>query len=209
MPSPKKRIIRLVYTAKSVKIKARVADRMLLPNTFIPAYIFFFSNNRWGVCPNGYFLQGLYRTNGHSLHNIEEGRCCKPNNLPNSYLRCYDHNVGSSFDNKGWSNCDGGYYLTGIYRGGCDQLHCLDKFRCCSMYDGCKFANWWGAFDKKGWVQCDSSTHYITGLWRNNNRGSNDKIYLLEEAKCCPAPAPNQNTPSTCKDANWWGVLDK
>lgn len=154
-------------------------------------------------------MQGLYRTSGHSLHNIELGRCCKPNNLPNSYLRCYDHNVGSSFDNKGWSNCDGGYYLAGFYRGGCNKLYCIERFRCCSMYDGCKFANWWGAFDRKGWVQCDSSTHYITGLWRNNNRGSNDKIKLLEEAKCCPAPAPNQNTPSKCRNANWWGVLDK
>ena len=172
-------------------------------------YTFLFSNNRWALCPNGHFLQGLYRNSNHNLHNIEEGKCCKPNNLPNSYLRCYDHDVGSSFDNKGWSNCDSEYYMTGFYRGGCDKLYCIEKFRCCMMYDGCKFANWWGAFDRKGWVQCDSSTHYITGLWRNNNRGSNDKIFLLEEAKCCPAPAPNQNTPSTCTNANWWKVLDK
>ena len=34
-----------------------------------------------------------------------------------------------------------------------------------------------------------------------------DKIYLLEEAKCCPAPAPNKHTPSTCQKANWWKIL--
>ncbi|XP_078359278.1 uncharacterized protein LOC144643797 [Oculina patagonica] len=91
------------------------------------------SIHRWGVCPDGYFLQGLYRTAGNNLHNIEEGRCCKPDNLPNSYPHCYDHDVSSSFNSKGWINCDDGYYLTGIYRGGCNILHCIDKFRCCKL----------------------------------------------------------------------------
>ncbi|RMX46862.1 hypothetical protein pdam_00007652, partial [Pocillopora damicornis] len=165
-------------------------------------------NNEWAFCPTGYFLQGLYRTSNHNIHNIEEGRCCKPNNLPNSYLHCYTHDVSKSFDNKGWSKCDSQYYLRGFYRGGCDKLHCIDQFQCCMMYDGCKFANWWQSFDRKGWAQCDSK-QYITGLWRNVNLGSRDQIYLLEEAKCCSAPAPFQNVQSTCREANWWSVLDK
>ena len=73
----------------------------------------------------------------------------------------------------------------------------------------CKMANWWGAFDRKGWATCDSSTQYIKGLWRNHNGGPREQIYLLEGAKCCSAPAPNQNTPSTCQIANWWIVLDR
>ncbi|XP_027059482.1 neurogenic locus Notch protein-like [Pocillopora damicornis] len=165
--------------------------------------------NRWAFCPTGYFLQGLYRSKNHNIHNIEEGHCCRPNNLPSSYLRCYEHDISSSFDNKGWSECDSDHYLTGVYRGGCDKLQCIEKIKCCMMPDSCKMANWWKAFDKKGWVQCDSTKHYITGLYRNNNWGKNDKIFLLEEAKCCPAPPPYQNTGSTCRDANWWGVLDK
>ncbi|XP_068721036.1 fibropellin-3-like isoform X1 [Montipora capricornis] len=168
------------------------------------------SNKKWAVCPNGRFIQGLYRNSGGWLHHIEEARCCKPNNLPSSYLHCYDKDVGLSFDKKGWSVCDGDYYMAGFYKGNCDKLYCIEKFKCCSMKEGdCKMADWWKAFDKKGWVTCDSSKHYITGLFRNNNRGSNDKISLLEEAKCCPAPAPDQTMGSTCKTVDWWKVLDK
>lgn len=146
---------------------------------------------------------------GNKLHNIEEGRCCKPKNLPNTYLDCYHKDVSRSFNNKGLSKCDTDYYMTGFYRGDCDRLHCIEKFKCCSMYDGCKMANWRGAFDKAGWVQCDSSKHYITGLFRSANWGSLDKIHLLEEAKCCPAPGPDKNRPSTCMNANWGTTLDR
>ncbi|XP_067017058.1 fibropellin-1-like isoform X1 [Acropora muricata] len=167
------------------------------------------SNNKWALCPGGRFIQGLYRNDGGWLHHIEQARCCKPNNLPNSYLHCYDKDVGRSFDNKGWSSCDGGYSMAGFYKGTCDRLYCIEKFKCCSMNEGgCRMANWWSAFDKKGWVTCGSSKHYITGLFRNINRGSKDKILLLEEAKCCPAPSPDQNLDSTCKTADWWRVLD-
>lgn len=72
----------------------------------------------------------------------------------------------------------------------------------------CQMANWWGAFDHQGWATCGSSTQYIKGLWRNHNGGPQEKIWLLEEAKCCTALAPYVSTPSTCQNANWWGVLD-
>ncbi|XP_015749586.1 PREDICTED: uncharacterized protein LOC107329410 [Acropora digitifera] len=168
------------------------------------------SNKRWAVCPEGYFMQGMYRNDGQWLHHIEESRCCKPKNLPNSYLHCYNaDSVGLSFDKKGWSSCAAGYYMAGFYKGGCDRLYCIESFKCCSMQNECKMANWWAGFDRKGWVHCDSSKHYITGLWRNTNLGSKDEIYLLEQAKCCPAPSPHQNTPSTCRTANWWITLDR
>ena len=79
---------------------------------------------------------------------------------------------------------------------------------CWRSESACTMANWWGAFDHKGWATCDSSTQYIKGLWRNHNGGPQEKIWLLEEAKCCLAPPPYANVPSTCKIANWWGVLD-
>ena len=95
--------------------------------------------NVWAVCPNGYFLNGLYRTDGSNLYNIEEGKCCRPQNHPNSYDGCYDEDVTHSFDNKGWSKCKrAGYYLTGIYKSGCEHLYCIEKFRCCKMKKG----NW-------------------------------------------------------------------
>ena len=79
---------------------------------------------------------------------------------------------------------------------------------CWRSESACWMANWWTAFDRKGWATCDSSTQYIKGLWRNHNGGPKEKIYLLEQAKCCSAPTPYANVPSTCKIANWWGVLD-
>lgn len=93
--------------------------------------------NRWAVCPNGYFVRGFYRTDGDWVHNIEEAKCCKPNTFPDRYEACYNENVGSSFDNRGLSKCKKeGYYLAGIYRGGCDRLYCIEWFKCCKMNIG-------------------------------------------------------------------------
>lgn len=72
----------------------------------------------------------------------------------------------------------------------------------------CRMANWWRSFDYKGWSTCDSTKEYMTGMYRNTNRGRDDKIFLLEEVKCCHAIAPNPDSQSTCTNANWWGTLD-
>ena len=80
----------------------------------------------------GYFLNGLFRNNGHQLYAIEKGYCCKPNNFSDQYDSCYDEDVGISFYQKGWSNCSrAGYYITGLYRGSGHWLNNIDKFRCC------------------------------------------------------------------------------
>ncbi|XP_028410341.1 uncharacterized protein LOC114532951 [Dendronephthya gigantea] len=91
-------------------------------------------NNAWSNCPEGYFLNGLYRSAGNYLHRIEYGHCCKPNNHTDQYGSCYEEDVGTSFDQKGWSNCSQpGHYITGLYRGNGDWLNNIDKFRCCQM----------------------------------------------------------------------------
>ena len=100
--------------------------------------LFQYRNNQWSFCPSGYFLNGLYRTSGHKLHNIEEGRCCRPSNHPDRYGSCYNEDVAVSFNTEGWSSCSkAGYYITGVYRGsGKDELDNIDKFRCCQMAIG-------------------------------------------------------------------------
>ncbi|CAB3994031.1 Hypothetical predicted protein [Paramuricea clavata] len=92
-------------------------------------------NNQWSFCPSGYFLNGLYRTSGHSLHYIEKGRCCRPSNHPDRYGSCYNEDIAVSFNTEGWSSCSkAGYYITGVYRGsGEDTLDNIDKFKCCQM----------------------------------------------------------------------------
>lgn len=93
--------------------------------------------NSWAVCPDGYFVQGFYRGSGDWLHNIEEAKCCKPETFPNRYEHCYNEDISSSFDNKGLSKCKKtDYYVTGIYRGDCEKLHCIEMLKCCKMNVG-------------------------------------------------------------------------
>ncbi|XP_046863970.1 uncharacterized protein LOC124457823 [Xenia sp. Carnegie-2017] len=90
----------------------------------------------WSVCPRGYFLNGLYRSSGNNLHNIELGKCCKPKGHPNKYVNCYNELTRQTFDKKGWSRCKRiGYYVAGLYkdRNG-DWLHNIDKLKCCKMF---------------------------------------------------------------------------
>ena len=49
----------------------------------------------------------------------------------------------------------------------------------------------------------------MTGLWRNDAKGSDDGIYLIEHVKCCVAPYGMKDVPASCKTANWWRVLDR
>jgi len=90
-------------------------------------------NYSWNLCPSGYFLQGFLRSGGHHLHNLEKGKCCKPASAPSSYGHCYDLDVSRSFDNKGTSKCNRGYSMVGMYRSSCDNLYCIEKFKCCQM----------------------------------------------------------------------------
>ena len=92
------------------------------------------NNNRWSTCSSGHFLQGLYRSDGNKLHNIEYGKCCKPANHPYWWGSCYNQDIRLSFDKKGLSKCNDGHYMTGVYRGGCDRLRCIETIKCCKMY---------------------------------------------------------------------------
>lgn len=97
-------------------------------------------HHNWNMCPNGYFLSGLERSgqlNGDNyLHNIEFGYCCKPLDGPAGYKDCFKANVWKRFNwhDRGMISCSRhGYYITGIYRSGCDLLYCIEEFMCCSM----------------------------------------------------------------------------
>ena len=103
----------------------------------VSLYPFCFSNNRWATCQSGYFLQGIYRNGNLNddswLWNIDYGKCCKPANHPRYYGSCYEQSVRLSFDEKGWSKCNDGYFLTGLYRSICERLYCIETFKCCKM----------------------------------------------------------------------------
>ncbi|KAL9952094.1 hypothetical protein ACROYT_G039301 [Oculina patagonica] len=110
--------------------------------------------NVWAVCPNGYYLEGI-RISGRNLYNIEQAKCCRPQNHPNSYDGCYDEDVTHSFDNKGWSLCNrGGYYMTGFYKSSCEEIYCIEKFRCCRMKKPAVNGGW---SNFGGWSQCSAA----------------------------------------------------
>ncbi|XP_028390594.1 IgGFc-binding protein-like [Dendronephthya gigantea] len=92
----------------------------------------------WNLCPTGYCLSGLYRSQGHYLQNIEHAWCCKPRGAPNSYKSCYTENVVSKFDwnRKGMVSCTkAGHYITGLYRSTCNYMNCIEYFKCCQMQE--------------------------------------------------------------------------
>ena len=98
--------------------------------------IFQSRNNKWASCPDGYFLQGFYRSSDVKLHNIEQALCCRPRNFANIDMArdCYDEDVRLSLDKEGWSKCkQDWYYMVGVYKEGCDDLHCIEMIRCCRM----------------------------------------------------------------------------
>ncbi|XP_059176561.1 uncharacterized protein LOC131956155 [Physella acuta] len=92
----------------------------------------------WATCPTGYFLNGLYRSGGKNggIFNIEYGRCSKPSDHPSYYGQCYDEDITICFDNENLCQCKDGYYVTGIYKSTCEQLHCIETLRCCKMANG-------------------------------------------------------------------------
>ena len=99
----------------------------------------FFSFNVWALCPSGYYLNGLRLSAGYPAYllHIDEGQCCHPQDHPNSYEHCYDEDVTASFNHQGWSTCkQPGYYMTGLYKSNCNNLYCIETFKCCKMKKG-------------------------------------------------------------------------
>jgi len=99
-----------------------------------------FDRRGWSTCQNGHFVRGFMRTGPHPVHpdalrELEEARCCRPNTGVVRFGHCINHNVWRSWDNAGWFRCNKGYYLVGIWRNnaGCENLGCMEEFRCCQM----------------------------------------------------------------------------
>ena len=115
-------------TPKKVETKKFQAQFIFVP--------FFLRHNIWALCPKGFYMNGI-RTGSHLpflsfLNHIDEARCCHPTDHPSSYEDCYEEDVAISFNNEGWSECQkNGYYMSGLYKSNCDELNCIDKFRCC------------------------------------------------------------------------------
>ena len=105
----------------------------LCKKKFIRFFISQSRQNNWAMCPDAYFLQGLYRSNGTELQSIEQALCCRPRNFESVSLDCNDHNVKISIAEDGWSTCPDRSYMVGMYRKTCNELDCIEMFKCCMM----------------------------------------------------------------------------
>lgn len=118
--------------------------------------------NVWALCPTGYYLNGLRvsRAIHGYLNDTDEAQCCHPQNHPNSYENCYDKDVSRSFDDEGWSECQkSGYYMTGFYKSSCNEINCIEKFRCCEMKKPVINGGW---SDYGDWSECSGSCGIMT-----------------------------------------------
>ena len=102
-----------------------------------------FDRKGWSTCNNGYYMTGLYNTAGPRLGNIEEAKCCRPKSQRKQWGQCYNLNVWHSFDNRGWNKCASGYFMAGLYKSACQELYCLEEFKCCKM----------GTYNGESWIE--------------------------------------------------------
>ena len=145
---------------------------------YFPCFFTHYRPSTWSVCPEGFFLNGLYRTSGHNLHNIEEGKCCKPVTHPKSYEHCYNEYIRYEFDKQGWTTCKKtGYYVAGVYRDhNKDWLHDIDYLKCCKMWTGNLRAIGSSGFR---WWNCRSKSNLV----HLNPAGSSWHSRLVETSK--------------------------
>lgn len=136
-----------------------------------------FDKKGWSTCPVGTLLTGIYRSECNALACIEMGKCERPcegtdpiedENLINL---CYHASWHDTMDKQGWSRCDRGYFIAGLYRAQCDSLYCLQLAKCCQIKGGnwgmCTEADWSETFKAgvKGWSSAPRD-HFVTGFYR-------------------------------------------
>lgn len=89
------------------------------------------------ACQQGFFLRGVYRSNGNSLGHIEWGKCCKPSHHPYHWGDCYNEDVSGTFNKAGLSECRRDeYFIAGFETTSGGALSSIKKFKCCRMVEG-------------------------------------------------------------------------
>jgi len=85
-------------------------------------------------CPPGKVLGGFF-TEGSGIDSILYAKCCGPTKPEDATknAQCYDENVATALSTIGRHTCKDGYHLTGFRRTRCNDLNCIDQFKCCQM----------------------------------------------------------------------------
>lgn len=108
-------------------------------------------------------------------------------------MTCKNQNWWGSFDRQGWSTCDAGWFMAGLYRTGhmrdwAQGTYQIEEAWCCKADDGgygkCEEHS---IFNSAGWSDCkpiDGKPSAMVGLWRSNQ----GDIRGIDKAKCCTMP---------------------
>jgi hypothetical protein len=146
-------------------------------------------SSQWSLVPAGNLLTGLYRhPNGlNHVYGIEEGRYRKIKNN-NAGTECYQANWWASLDQEGWSTCNPGYFMTGLFRtgnawDGSHGIFHIEEAYCCKPKST---RQEWGAcsedsmFDNTGVSECPDGKA-MAGLYRSGDSSING----IDKMKCC------------------------
>ena len=73
----------------------------------------------------------------------------------------------------------------------------------------CDTADWLASLDRVGWSVCPRSNTYLVGLLRSSSVPGDERVGRIEQGRCCEAADPTYaNQPASCKNANWYYLLD-
>jgi len=154
------------------------------------------------LCPSGCGTGGVCDTNS--------GLCsCRPGfSGPECQTSVACDVVNTNYDSwamfkPGWSKCPEDRLMTGLKRGNCNGLHCLEQAQCASPCLGekkmtigtCYQANWWIVLNGPGEASCQEG-YYLAGLYRSPC----SSIYCLQMGWCCSI---EQSSWSLCDKKNW------
>jgi hypothetical protein len=110
----------------------RKADlRLNLSNCYHHNWHKTFDLRGWSKCFSGYFLAGLYRGEKDSLYSIGLGLCCSVERA--TWSTCTSANWFSSFKKVGTSWAKNHTFMTGLFRGRCHNLSCIEMASVCTF----------------------------------------------------------------------------
>jgi hypothetical protein len=162
----------------------------LADNTGVANWWGSLDSSQWSQVPSGSLLTGFYRhpSGNNRVFAIEEGRYRRVKNSPG--FECYSANWWGSFDREGWSMCDAGYFMNGIYRtgnmwDGNSGIHQLEMAYCCRPTGSATYGECTEdvMFERNGVSEC-APGKAIAGLWRSGDNSLNG----MDKMKCCELP---------------------
>jgi hypothetical protein len=102
-----------------------------LDNCLIQSWWNTLEGRGWAKCPDNFYLQGLYRSSGNSLYNIELGMCCNIKGA--TWQECRTADWTMRMRKRGWANAHTHQFVAGLRRGRGHDLKDLDGAHSCGF----------------------------------------------------------------------------